>query len=650
MQPNTPTHTLIYQANKQQFLRDSDCYFEDMLEARYVAITGNKPNSAEKQSWKNSLQEMARVLRDDRIPTDAGIGIELFAPQSRSRIDFSLSGFDEQGQKTVVIIELKQWSEITLLDKDAVVLTLLGGRLKEALHPSYQAWSYATLFEGFNETVASGEIRVVPCAFLHNYPETDNAILDPRFMEYTDQVPLFRKGLAEREKLLSFLSRHIRQGDNQSVLQELICSRIGASKALTDALAKLMEGNREFALINDQKLVFENIREIARAAAPGKHKVVIVEGGPGTGKTLIAINLLVKLLKTGLAIKYISKNAAPRHVYKAKLTGSMRQTRFNSLFAGSDNFHDMELNSFDLLLVDEAHRLTEKSGMFYNKGENQMKELIHAAKCTVFFIDEDQRVTFRDIGSKEQIRQWATAKGAEVHEFELTSQFRCSGADGYMAWLDDVLDIRQTATPQLDTKDYDFRVFDSPEEMHAAIEQKNGRNRARVVAGYCWPWNSKTDTRQMDIVIGENYRKQWNLASNSMVWIIAPDSIEQVGCIHTCQGLEVDYIGVIIGPDLIIRDGKVITNAGQRSSMDQTIRGYKTQVKKQPDETMRKADRIIKNTYRTLMTRGLKGCFLYCTDPETAAYFRKKLQLSSHNPVVEHPFTVHPQVASVSIS
>ncbi|AOZ50516.1 DUF2075 domain-containing protein [Chromobacterium vaccinii] len=622
----TPTHTLIYQADKQQFLNDSDRYIEDLLEARYQSIVGKRVTDREKQSWKNSLQEMARVLKDDRIPNNTGIGIELFAPQSMSRIDFTLSGFDKHGQKTVIIIELKQWSAITLTDKDAVVRTLLGGGLNETLHPSYQAWSYATLFEGFNEAVASGEIRVIPCAFLHNYPESDNTILDARFKEYLDQAPLFRKGLAEREKFQDFLSQHIYQGDSQAVLQQLICSRIGASKALADALAKLMKGNREFALINDQKLVFENIREIACAAAPGKHKVVIVEGGPGTGKTLVAINLLVKLLQTGLAIKYVSKNAAPRHVYKAKLTGSVKQARFNSLFAGTDNFHEMEPNTFDLLLVDEAHRLTEKSGMFNNKGENQMKELINASKCTVFFIDEDQCVTFRDIGSKEQIRQWAIAKGAEVHEFELTSQFRCSGSDGYMAWLDHVLDIRETANTRLDNKNYTFKVFDTPEEMHAAVAQRNSNNRARVVAGYCWPWNSKTDTSQMDIVIGKNYQRQWNLASNSMVWIIAPDSIEQVGCIHTCQGLEVDYIGVIIGSDLIIRDGKVITDATQRSSMDQTIRGYKTQMKSQPQETAAKADRIIKNTYRTLMSRGLKGCFLYCTDKETAAYFRSKLQ------------------------
>ncbi|MGR2662648.1 DNA/RNA helicase domain-containing protein [Chromobacterium haemolyticum] len=626
MQASSSTHTLIYQADKQKFLQDADRYIEDLIEIQFQAKTGKKVSPKEKQSWQNSLQEMAKILRDDSIPASAGVGIELFAPQSMSRIDFTLTGYDEHGRKKAVIIELKQWASIEQTGKDAIVRTLLGGGLNEAIHPSYQAWSYAMLFESFNESVSSGDIKVIPCAFLHNYPENDNAILDARFKEYTEQAPLFRKGLAERDKLLAFLRQHIQKGDQQAVLQQLISSRIGASKAFADSLAHLMKGNTEFALINDQKLVYESIKEIAQAAALGKHKVIIVEGGPGTGKTLIAINLLVKLLQTGIAIKYVSKNAAPRHVYKAKLTGTVKQTHFNGLFTGSDSFHAMEPDSFDVLLVDESHRLTEKSGMFNNLGENQMKELINAAKCTVFFIDEDQRVTFRDIGSREQIRHWAAIKKAEIHEFTLSSQFRCSGSDGYMAWLDNVLDIRETANNLLNTQSYHFKVFDTPEAMHAAIEKKNGKNRARVVAGYCWPWNSKTDTSQMDIVIGSHYQRQWNLASNSMVWIIAPDSIDQVGCIHTCQGLEVDYIGVIIGPDLIVRDGQVITDASRRSSMDQTIKGYKTRIKKDPAGTKALADRIIKNTYRTLMTRGLKGCYLYCSDPETADYFRSQLQ------------------------
>lgn len=279
MQSACPTHTLIYQADKQKFLQDVDRYIEDQIELQYQLKLGKNVSPQEKQSWRNSLQEMARILRNDSIPATSGVGIELFAPQSMSRIDFTLTGYDEYGHKKAIIIELKQWSSIQLTSKDAIVRTQLGGGLNEAIHPSYQAWSYAMLFESFNESVSSGDIKVLPGAFLHNYPESDNTILDERFKEYVEQAPLFRKGLSERDKLLAFLSKHIRKGDQQAVLQQLISSRIGASKVFVESLAQLMKGNAEFALINDQKLVFESIKEIARAAAPGKHKVIIVEGG-----------------------------------------------------------------------------------------------------------------------------------------------------------------------------------------------------------------------------------------------------------------------------------------------------------------------------------------------------------------------------------
>lgn len=224
-------------------------------------------------------------------------------------------------------------------------------------------------------------------------------------------------------------------------------------------------------------------------------------------------------------------------------------------------------------------------------------------------------MTLNDIGSKQAIRAFAKAKGATVEEYILSSQFRCSGSDGYLAWLDDVLGIHATANPLLDTSEYEFKVFDSPQAMHAAIEQKNHGNKARVVAGYCWPWLSKKNSKATDIVIGDDYARQWNLDQDGSLWIIAENSIEQVGCIHTCQGLEVDYIGVIIGPDLVVRDGQVVTSPHERDKHDKSIRGWKKLMKEQPALAHQETDRIIKNTYRTLMTRGMKGCFLYCTVP-----------------------------------
>jgi DUF2075 family protein len=312
-------------------------------------------------------------------------------------------------------------------------------------------------------------------------------------------------------------------------------------------------------------------------------------------------------------------------VYESKLVGTIKRSHFSNFFSGSGAFIDTEPNTYDALIVDEAHRLNEKSGLYGNLGENQIKELIGSAKCSIFFIDEDQRVTLSDIGSKQAIRAFAKAKGATVEEYSLSSQFRCSGSDGYLAWLDDVFAIRPTANPLLDTSEYEFKVFNTPQAMHAAIEQKNHGNKARVVAGYCWPWLSKKDSQASDIVIGDAYARQWNLDQDGSLWIIAENSIEQVGCIHTCQGLEVDYIGVIIGPDLIVRDGKVLTSPHKRDKHDKSIRGWKKLMKERPDFAQKETDLIIKNTYRTLMTRGMKGCYLYCTDQETAQYFENRL-------------------------
>lgn len=621
---------IVYAATKQQFLKDNDNDdIEDVILRHFKEATGKTVGRSEIRSWQGSLTYMAKVLRDEGLPNDAGLAIELHIPQSSKRIDFLLTGRDENQAKKAVLIELKQWSKASATTKDAIVKTALGGGLVETIHPSYQVWSYAALLEGFNEAVYDKSIEIRPCAYLHNYV-SDGIIDSAHYEPHISKAPLFLKGPDELTKLRSFLKKHIAHGDNKEVLYELSDGKIRPSKALAEALEGLMTGKPEFVLIDDQKAIFESALAAASEASDQAPKVLIIEGGPGTGKTVLAINLLVRLTELRLLSKYVSKNAAPRKVYESKLVGTIKRSHFSNFFSGSGAFIDTEPNTFDALIVDEAHRLNEKSGLYGNLGENQIKELIESAKCSIFFIDEDQRVTLSDIGSKQAIRAFAKAKGAVVEEYVLSSQFRCSGSDGYMAWLDDVLGIRSTANPTLNTSEYEFKVFDSPQALHDAIDEKNHGNKARVVAGYCWPWLSKKDSNSADIVIGD-YKRQWNLDQDGSLWIIAENSIEQVGCIHTCQGLEVDYIGVIIGPDLVVRDGKVVTSPNERDKHDKSIRGWKKMMKEQPTLAKNETDVIIKNTYRTLMTRGMKGCYLYCTDKETAQYFESRLnQYSNH--------------------
>jgi DUF2075 family protein len=613
---------LVYVADKKQFLHDCDYEdIEEVIQEKFRTVTGKKAAQNEMRSWQSSLSYVAKVLRDDEIPPDIGVAVELHMPQSSKRIDVTLSGYDGAGRKNVIIVELKQWETAQKTSKDAMVITYLGKGLREVVHPSYQAWSYAALLEGFNESVYDGGIQIQPCAYLHNYSR-DGVIDSQHYQSYIDKAPLFLK--ADREKLQEFIKKHVKYGDNKNLLYELDGGRIRPSKALADSLKGLMAEKPEFVLIDEQKLVFEAALSAGKAAQPGKPKVVIIEGGPGTGKTVVAINLLVRLTSHGLTGKYVSKNAAPRKVYETKLVGAISKSRFSNLFSGSGSYMDTPTDTFDFMVIDEAHRLNEKSGLYGNLGENQIKELINAAKCSIFFVDEDQRVTLNDIGNTALIESFAKERGAVVEKYALSSQFRCSGSDGYMSWLDNSLGIRDTANIHLSTREYEFKVFDSPDALHQAITEKNNTNRARVVAGYCWKWASKKDPSAPDIVIAD-YKKQWNLDKDGSLWIIAENSIEEVGCIHTCQGLEVDYIGVIIGPDLIVRDGHVITNPAARDSRDRTIRGYKKMAKKDPSAAKKITDLIIKNTYRTLMTRGMKGCYIYSTDPETAEYFKAHL-------------------------
>ena len=608
---------IVYQSTKQQFLDDSDNRdIEDLIRDAYLRKTGRYASESESRAWHGSLREMARVLRDRQIPNDTGIGVEFGIPQSGKRIDFILSGHAENGTPHVVIVELKQWSSARLSEKDGLIVANRGGRREtEGPHPSYQAWSYAALLDGFNEAVYDSGTELRPCAYLHNYRD-DGVIRHPHYAPYLDKAPLFLRGDDELERLRAFIRQHVRKGDGGALLYQIENGRIRPSKMLADSVVKMLKGNCEFVLIDDQKVVYETCLARSVEASPERKQVVIVKGGPGTGKSVVAVNLLVELTKRGLVTQYVSKNAAPRAVYAQKLAGHLRKAEIGALFSGSGRFHSAEPNVFDTLVVDEAHRLNAKSGLYGNLGQNQVMELIRSAKCTIFFVDDDQIVTLADIGHTNELVQWANDAGAQVTMLELASQFRCSGSDGYIAWLDDWLGLRETANPDFDRDTFDFRIVDSPVELHDLIREKNKvNNKSRVVAGYCWDWNSKKNPNADDIVIPEfDYRAQWNLGRDGSLWIVADGSVEQVGCIHTCQGLELDYVGVIIGPDLQSRDGQLVTAPEHRSRMDRSIRGYKTLMKQDPEATRERVDRIIRNTYKTLMSRGMKGCYVYATD------------------------------------
>ncbi len=626
---------LVYEGTKESFLQsvDADTIADEIEETIYKKMRRRTPLS-EFHSWVNSLGYMYKVLNDRDIPMNSGIAIEYNIPQTSKRVDFLISGYDKNDTGNVIIIELKQWEALKAIEgEDGLVSTYTGGAVRQVVHPSYQAWSYASMIYDYNQTVQEGNIRLSPCAYLHNYRRRENDPLDEeQYRVYYEDAPAFTKG--QVLSLREFIKERVVKGDSEELLYSIDSGRIKPSKSLQECIAKMLKGNPEFVLLDEQKVVYENILEISRRCVKEQKKqVVIVKGGPGTGKTVVAVNLLSELTQEEQFCQYVSKNSAPRNVYQKKLKGELRKSSIDNMFKGSGIFVDVEENAVDTILADEAHRLNAKSGMYRNYGENQIKEIIHAAKCSVFFIDEEQRVTLDDIGSVDEIKKWAEEAGAELSIMELTSQFRCNGSDGYLAWLDNVLEIRETANWDMEGIDFDIRILDTPQEAYDLILKRNqeSHNRARMLAGYCWNWPKEgvNDSNVHDIKIGD-FEKSWNL-KNSVTYAIDENSVNEIGCIHTAQGLEFDYVAVIIGDDLRYENGKIVTDYTKRASTDKSLNGIKKMAREDPEKAQRIADEIIKNTYRTLMTRGMKGCYVYCTDQKLAAHLKESLWDQGNN-------------------
>ena len=615
---------LAYLATKDQFLLDAPT-IEDKVRAEVKRKLGHNVGDAEYSSWRNSLgNAMYHAMNTDEIPGEAGVAIEYRVNGRAFRIDFMLSGKNRSGKESLVIIELKQWTDIEFSDLAEHVRIYVGGGIKDKPHPSYQAWSYLSHLKMYNEYIYESGVEVKACAYLHNCddPSVVNA---SRYGEKLNEVPVFIKG--QGPELRSLISANIKEGTGTSLLERIDSAVIRPSQQLADAVGSMLKGHEEFVLLDEQKTILEKIVKATNDSLTGQKRALIINGGPGTGKSVISINALARLTGQRLNARYVTPNAAPRAVFESKLKEIFAKADLRSLFSGSGSFTETSAESFDALIVDEAHRLKMKSGIFKNLGENQVKEIIKSAHTSVFFIDEAQKVTWSDVGEISMIEEQAGLAGAIVERLELTSQFRCGGSDDYMAWLDETLGVHADTAHYFSLDKFDFQILDSPVELHNVIKEKNKiNNKSRVVAGYCWDWISQKKPELSDITIKEfGYKATWNLTSDGSEWIISPKSVEEVGCIHTCQGLEVDYIGVIIGRDLIAIDGVLMTDPSARAKTDKSLAGYKKELKEDPVSAEIKADEIIRNTYRTLMSRGMKGCYVYFVDPATAEYFKNLL-------------------------
>ena len=618
---------LVYTATKAQFNSDvianqiSDKISEKLREKN---IHGG--DHSEYRSWQNSLPFMRNVLDDPQIPDNAEIAIEYQIPRTSKRVDFMISGADANGRNNVVIVELKQWEKAEKVDDEMLhcVKAFTGGANRIVSHPSYQAYSYATFIRNSSEQVQDEDIGIAPCAYLHNYDNRFVSALDDKIYKiWYEEAPFFTKAqvLELRNFIKKFISKKSSTGD---LLYKIDNGRIRPSKSLQDCLVSLMKGNKEFMLLDDQAVVYDMCRKtMSQCLKDMRKRTIIIQGGPGTGKSVLAINLLKEFISKGLNASYCTKNSAPRQAYLSLLAQSdlRREVDIKQLFRSPFRLCTLPANFYDCLIVDEAHRLVKKMyGDF--QGENQVMECINASLFTIFLIDENQKITTKDIGSIENIKSWANTLGSRVidnDETVLKSQFRCNGSDQYIQLLNNVLQIGEPVDIDLSELNFDIKVFDNPHDWRKALYEKNQiNNKARMVAGYCYDWNVKNRRGEYDISLDNSFFAKWNLAEDN-IWAINPNSFEEIGCIHTAQGLEFDYVGVLIGRDLRYDavSGHVITDRTMISKDDKS-----SGIKSADDVT---AAQLIKNTYKTLLTRGQKGCYIYCEDTALRNYIREIL-------------------------
>lgn len=617
---------IVYEGTKIEFQEEiNNNTIQDRLDGLFLSLGVAKESLSEYNSWKNSLPRMASIIADRNIDDDVRVALEYQIPLTSKRVDFMIGGRDESGNDNVVIIELKQWESCRATQRENVVKAFTGGAERDVAHPSQQAYSYAKLIENFNESVRENLITLKPCAYLHNYREENReSLCSDRYASVINVAPVFLG--SDGTKLSRFIASSVRHRSERNLFDIIEHGKLKPSASLQTEVGSILLGNSVFEMVDEQQVAYATVlARVEKACADSRKHTIIVKGGPGTGKSVIAVNLLAKIINSGYSAVYVSKNSAPRYTFSESLIKGKGYSLFylKGLFKGSGSFINTAGNTYDCILVDEAHRLNLKSGLYSNQGENQIKEIINASKISVFFIDEDQIVTLKDIGRIEEIKRVAEELGSIVHEpvIKLTSQFRCNGSDGYLSFLDDVLEIRKTANRSFETTDYDFEIFDSPSQMREALRAKNTNNRARMIAGYCFPWNSKNDKTKMDIVLEDSFEAQWNFTTDRFA--TDPESFEQVGCIHSTQGLEFDYVGIIIGLDLRYENGRVITDRSKRAKTDSSVKGESLIPGMTKEELV---DRIIRNTYRTLLSRGQKGAYVYCEDKPLSSYLKKRLQ------------------------
>ena len=520
---------IVYNSNKGQFVQDVRTGVIAPKILNLIREKGlNAGQDREFESWHNSMKFMRDIVDDRDIDDEVQIAIEYNIPQTSKRVDFIIIGANEIGKDNIVIVELKQWTKAEVVDDDMhfSVRTYVANDNRIVCHPSYQAYSYSRFISNYSQEVHNRNISLVPCAYLHNYlSKYKPALAADIYKEWYTSAPFFV--MDEVQPFIDFVKQYVtKKSSNGDLLYLIDHGRIKPTKSLQDAMATMVRNEPMFDLLDEQAVCFDMcVRTMLQCLKDQKKRTIIIQGGPGTGKSVLAVNLLMHYLLCNCNAAYVTKNSAPRQAFLSILSHNKAEgiADICQLFRSPFGLSRVPANAYDCLIVDEAHRLVKKMYGDWG-GENQVKECINASLLTVFMLDEDQAVTTKDIGSIQEITKWCKELCSTIimrEETQLVSQFRCNGSDAYIQFIDNLLQRNEeTLNVPLAELNYDFRVFDDACQMREALREKNSNNKARMVAGYCYDWNVKNRRGNVDISLPGGFQAKWNL-ENDKICLVA---------------------------------------------------------------------------------------------------------------------------------
>jgi len=621
----------LYSGTSQQFIVDSTKnQIAEKLRQTFFPHFHYNPSPNEINSWKNSLTKIKDVVEGTEL-YDHGIILEYQLPLSSRRLDFLISGVGEDDRDHAVIVELKQWDKCEESPLENEVVSWVGGGKREILHPSKQVGQYKEYLEDCHTAFhVDPAIHLNACSYLHNYvPSANDPVFAPKFAELLKTYPTFTAN--DFDAICGFLKPNLRKGRGVEILQKIQKSKYRPSKKLLDHVNGMIKQQSENVLLDEQLVVYDKVLACARSGFhDGQKVVVVIYGGPGTGKSVIAINFMADLSREGYNAQYATGSKSFTETLR-KIVGSRAAVQFKYFLS----YGQAEQNAIDVLIMDEAHRIRAKTAVRYipkaqRTGLAQIEELLKAAKVSAFFIDDLQVVKPDEIGSVSYITDFARQYKCKVFEYELEAQFRCQGSDAFVNWINNTLDVRRTANVIWDTNDdFEFKIFDSPFDLENAIKEKSGKGvSARLAAGFCWKWSDPDGEGNLldDVVIG-HFKRPWNAKHGAKklapgiprasYWAHDPNGINQVGCVYTAQGFEFDYIGIIFGKDLFYDPEEGAWKGRRPLSADPNVKRAKT------DEQFLS---LVKNTYRVLLSRGIKGCYVHFLDTATKNFFRSRIE------------------------